>query len=94
MTESDNIEYCAECGDAEFDEDGYETHADEEEYDHDFKPEEEGPTLQDVKDGLDVLDKGIDVWNKLKKPDNPELVREGGSSPENTDKSEKELIRS
>jgi len=68
-------EYCAKCGDSEFDEDGNETHLDEEEYDHDFEPEEdESITLEDVKEGLDVLDKGIDVWNKLtNKPDHPEL---------------------
>ena len=66
MTDDDE-EYCVECGDAEFDEEGNETHADEEEYDHDFELEEESSTLQDVKEGLDVIDKGIDVWNKLKK---------------------------
>lgn len=70
MTDSDEEEYCAECGDPEFDEDGKETHLDEDEYDHDFvyeEDEEEGITLDDIKDGLDVLDKGIDVYNKLKK---------------------------
>lgn len=61
-------EYCAKCGDSEFDEDGNETHADEEEYDHDFEYEEKSVTLEDVKEGLDVLDKGIDVWNKLTRP--------------------------
>ena len=61
-------EYCAKCGDSEFDEDGNETHADEEEYVHDFEYEEKSVTLEDVKEGLDVLDKGIDVWNKLTRP--------------------------
>jgi len=37
--EDDDVEYCAECGDPEFDKDGKETHADE--YDHDFEPESE-----------------------------------------------------
>jgi len=61
MTNSDNddVEYCAECGDPEFDEDGNETHADEDEYDHDFEPEsdeeDEGLTLDDVKKGADTL---------------------------------------
>ena len=64
----DDIEYCAECGEPEFDEDGYETHLDEEEYDHDFEYKEKSVTLSDVKEGLDVLDKGIDVWNKLTRP--------------------------
>lgn len=69
MTESDEEEYCAKCGDSEFDEDEKKTH-DYEPYDHDFvyeKDEEEGITVDDVKDGLDILDKGIDVYNKLKK---------------------------
>lgn len=51
MTDSD--EECAECGDPEFDEDGNETHADEEKYDHDFEPEEK-LTLDDVKKGADT----------------------------------------
>ena len=37
--------------------------------DHDFEYEEEdSTTLQDLKEGLNVLDKGIDVWNKLTRP--------------------------
>ena len=69
MTDSDDEdEYCAKCGDSEFDEDGNETHADEEEYDHNFEYEEKPVTLSDVKEGLDVLDKGIEVWKKLKGP--------------------------
>jgi len=74
---SDDEEYCAKCGDSEYDEDGNETHLDEDEYDHDFEYEEEVEepvTLADVKEGLDVLDKGIDVWNKLtNKPNQPSL---------------------
>lgn len=77
MTESDDdVEYCAKCGYSEFNEDGTRSHDDEEEYDHNFEYEEveEPVTLADVKEGLDVLDKGIDVWNKLtKKPDQPSL---------------------
>jgi len=65
----DDVEYCAKCGYAKFNEDGTESHADEEEYDHDFEPEEDDSlTLQDIDKGLDVLDKGIDVWNKLTRP--------------------------
>jgi len=42
MTDSDeDEEYCAKCGYAEFDEDGNETHADKDEYDHDFEYEED-----------------------------------------------------
>lgn len=73
MTDDDE-EYCAKCGYAEFNEDGTESHADEDEYDHDFEPEDDSLTLQDIDKSLDVLDKGIDVWNKLtKKPDQPSL---------------------
>ena len=60
MTESDEDEYCAECGDPEFDEDGEKTHASDD-YDHDFEPkeedeeEDEGLTLDDVKKGADTL---------------------------------------
>ena len=56
MTESDENEYCVECGDPEFDEDGKETHASDD-YDHDFEPEEEddGLTLDDVKKGAETI---------------------------------------
>jgi len=67
MTDDDE-EYCAKCGYSEFNEDGTRSHDDEEEYDHNFEYEEDGPTLQDVDKGLDVLNKGIDVWNKLTRP--------------------------
>ena len=51
----DEDEYCAVCGDSEFDEDGYETHEDEDEYDHDFVYEEDyGLTLDDVKELADT----------------------------------------
>ena len=53
MTEDD--EYCAKCGDSEYDEDGNETHADEEEYDHDFEYEDEPTTLEDVKEFADTV---------------------------------------
>ena len=69
MTNSDNddVEYCAECGDPEFDKDGIETHADEDEYDHDFElgeeieengdneDENDGITMDDIKKGADTL---------------------------------------
>jgi len=58
--------YCAECGNPEFDDEGDYTH-DYKPYDHDFEPDDEGITTQDVKDGLDILGKGFDVWNKYKK---------------------------
>ena len=48
-------EYCAKCGDSEYDEDGNETHLDEEEYDHDFEYEEEPTTLEDVKEFADTV---------------------------------------
>jgi len=71
MAESDEEEYCSVCGDPEFDEDENETHLDEKKYDHDFEYEEEeeeveeSVTLEDVKTGLDVLDKSIDVYKKI-----------------------------
>lgn len=51
------------------DEDEYEEDEDEEdeEEEDDDEEEDDNLTLHDIKDGLDVLDKGIDVWNKLKK---------------------------
>jgi len=68
LTESDENENCAECGDPEFDKDGNETHADEDEYDHDFVYEEEeeednGLTLDDVKD---VADTASSVFKAVK----------------------------
>jgi len=50
----DDDEYCSVCGDPKFDEDGFETHEDEEEYDHDFEPEEP-TTLEDVKEFADTV---------------------------------------
>ena len=64
--DEDEMNYCAKCGDPEFDKDGKPTH-DYEPYDHDFEPDEEGITVQDVKDGLDILGKGLDVYGKYKK---------------------------
>ena len=54
MTDDDE-EYCAKCEDAEYDEDGNETHLDEDEYDHDFEYEEEPTTLEDVKEFADTV---------------------------------------
>lgn len=45
----------------------------EDEDDEDEEDEDDSLTLQDIKDGLDVVDKGIDVWNKLKKQSSHEL---------------------
>jgi len=66
MSDDEEMRYCANCGDPEFDKDDEPTH-DYEPYDHDFEPEEDGITIQDVKDGLDVIGKGLDVANKYKK---------------------------
>jgi len=65
----DDEEYCEVCGKHEDD-------CDCEEYcDNCDKPiddceceEDDGPILQDIDKGLDVLNKGIDVWNKLTRP--------------------------
>jgi len=53
----DDEEYCAKCGYSEFNDDGTESHADEKEYDHDFEYEEEdeGTTLEDVKEFADTV---------------------------------------
>jgi len=51
----DEVECCAECGEPEFDEDGYETHLDEDEYDHDFEYEEEVSPLEDIKEIADTV---------------------------------------
>ena len=61
---------CVECGDSEYDDDGDYSH-DFEPYDHDFEPEDEGITTQGVMDGLDIIGKGLDVWNKYKKATQP-----------------------
>ena len=77
MTDED--EYCAKCGDAEFDEDGSETHADDEEYDHDFEYEEESTTLEDVKEFADTVKSLAEAGKAVKevlqpsKIDHPEL---------------------
>lgn len=49
----------------------------EEEYEEEDEDDDEDNnlTLQDIKDGLDVVDKGIDVWNKLKKQSNNEFTK-------------------
>ena len=51
-----------------------EEECEEEEEDED-DDEDDNLTLQDIKDGLDVVDKGIDVWNKLKKQSNNEFTK-------------------
>jgi len=62
----DEVEYCAECGEPEFDEDGNETHLDEEEYDHDFEPEEV-TTLEDVKEFADTVKSLAEAGAAVKK---------------------------
>lgn len=67
----DDEEYCANCGYAKYDEDGNETHLDEDEYDHDFESEEESTTLEDINNLLDTANKGLDFYNKIKKQSEP-----------------------
>jgi len=78
MTESDDdVEYCAKCGYAEFNEDGTESHADDEEYDHDFEPEEEESNLlEDIKDLADTVKSVADAGVAVKKltEEHPELT--------------------
>jgi len=73
MTESDKVEYCAECGDAEFDEDGEETHTSED-YDHDFEPEEESTTLEDIKDLADTVKSIAEAGSAVKKLTEPSKI--------------------
>jgi len=61
----DEVEYCAECGEPEFDEDGYKTHLDEDEYDHDFEPEEV-TTLEDVKEFADTVKSLVEAGKAVK----------------------------
>ncbi|MDH3610638.1 MAG: hypothetical protein OEM79_02625 [Nitrosopumilus sp.] len=71
MSDEDS-QYCRICGDAEFDEDGYETHDDE--YDHEFELEDEeddSVTVDDIKDGLDILGKGLDIAKKYQEVSTP-----------------------
>lgn len=72
MTDDDE-EYCAKCGDAEFDEDGFETHEDEEEYDHDFEPEEP-TTLEDVKEFADTVKSLAEAGKVVKELTQPSKI--------------------
>jgi len=81
MTESDDVEYCAKCGDAEFDEKGDETHADEEEYDHDFEPEEESTTLEDIKDLADTVKSIAEAGSAVKKLTQPSKIDHSELNP-------------
>ena len=57
MTQDDDEEFCAKCGESEFDDEGNKTHVDKEKYDHDFvyeEDEDDGLTLDDVKDVADT----------------------------------------
>ena len=69
MSDEDD-RYCSVCGDAEFDEDGNPSH-DYEPYGHDFEPEEDGITTDGIKNGLDILGKGFDVYKKYKSLNEP-----------------------
>jgi len=71
---TDDIEYCAKCGDAEFDEDGFETHEDEEEYDHDFETEKETSFLEDVKDLADTLKSVSEAGKAIKELTQPSKI--------------------
>jgi len=59
-------EFCSVCGDPEFDEDGNETHLDEEKFDHDFEPEEV-TTLEDVKEFADTVKSLAEAGAAVKK---------------------------
>ena len=75
MTESDeDEEYCAKCGDSEYDEDGNETHLDEEEYDHDFEYEEEPATLEDVKEFADTVKSLAEAGKAVKELTRPSKI--------------------
>jgi len=70
----DEVEYCSECGEPEFDEDGNETHADEEEYDHDFEYEEEPTTLEDVKEFADTVKSIAEAGKAVKELTQPSKI--------------------
>jgi len=69
----DDVEYCAKCGDAEFNEDGTESHADEKEYDHDFEPEEP-TTLEDVKEFADTVKTIAEAGKAIKELTQPSKI--------------------
>jgi len=70
MTDDEN---CSICGDPEFDEDGNETHLDEEEYDHDFEPEEV-TTLEDVKEFADTVKSLAEAGKAVKELTQPSKI--------------------
>lgn len=95
MTESDEKEYCAKCGNPEFDKDGYKTH-DYEPYDHDFEYEEEEEepiTLRDVKDLADTVKSIAEAGKVLKNipeiPPRPTIWEEAGRDVHSDKKQEK-----
>ena len=88
--DDDDDEYCAVCEDPEFGEDGKETHADEDEYDHDFvyeKDEEEGDeglTLDDVKNVADTIKSIAEAGEAVKKVTKTETPRPLHDEPHHT----------
>jgi len=90
VSDDDDVEYCAECRDPEFDKDGKETHADEDEYDHDFvyeKDEEEGDdglTLDDVKNVADTIKSIAEAGEAVKKVTKTETPRPPHDEPHYT----------
>jgi len=70
----DEVEYCAECGEPEFDEDGYETHLDEDEYDHDFEYEEEVSPLEDIKEIADTVKSLAEAGKAVKELTQPSKI--------------------
>jgi len=104
MTEDDEEEFCAVCGDSEFDDEGYETHTDEKKYDHDFEyeedEEEEPLTLKDVKDLADAAKSIAEAGKVLKNipqiPPKPSRWEESGrdtQSDTNHEKRHREAIK-
>jgi len=91
VDEDEEEEYCAKCGDLEYDDDGNETHADENEYDHDFVYEEEdnGLTLDDVKNVADTVKSIAEAGEAVKKftkteTSRPSIWEEAGRDPNRT----------
>ncbi len=70
----DDVEYCAKCGYAEFNEDGNESHADEEEYDHDFEYEEEASPLENIKDLVDTVKSIAEAGKAVKELTQPSKI--------------------
>lgn len=85
MSDDDDDEYCAVCEDPEFDEDGKETHADEDEYDHDFVYEkDDGLTLDDVKNVADTIKSIAEAGEAVKKVTKTETPRPPHDEPHHT----------